>query len=117
MTLHYDVPKHLESYLEYIPQDMISEFITKAIENAIENRNLEEQPAEPEKPPVDYSELLSKITEMFATAKIPENLAPAKQEDTFVPPTYSFEVVSSNDAEASPEDDSLINDFLSDICK
>ena len=117
MTLKYDVPEHLESYLEFIPPDMISEFLTKAIEKAIEDRSTEETVKAAEKQQVDYSDLLSKITEMFTTAKISDSVLKPQKDTTFEPPTYSFEVVSSQEENVSDEDKELIDDFLMDICK
>lgn len=108
MLIQYEVPKHIEEYLNCIPEDMVSEFITKAIEKAIEDRTVE--PRGQTTPPEDYSELLSKISELLEK----KNVNVPKLE---APPKYNFEVVTEASDDVTSEDDDFLSDFLSDIIK
>lgn len=108
MIIQYSVPPHLEPYLEYIPDNMLQEFVTNAIEAAINARNADEEKKD------DFSGLLDKLGELMSTTPTRES----KPEPEVEMPTYDFTVVEAEeDPDNSGGDNDLINDFLADICK
>lgn len=111
----YNIPDALAPYLEYIPEDMLAEIITEALEEKIFNKK-EVTSSAAVTPNVDFNQLLEQIQGMLGSAA-PKQLSNEVSKQVKKEDTTPIMITSPVSEDVDEDLVGLVEDFTANLFK